>query len=209
MEAAEQYAEAYLTGLSLRPERFSKQEMRLGKTPDFRVFRDSDLVAYCEAKHVQHDEWLDQQLEAAQPLQLVGGLRPDPVFNRLTAHIHKAAQQFAAVNPQRVYPNILVLANFDRACEFRDQLLGVLTGNFYGEGSVVEPIFEQFSNGRILYEKVTIDAYVWWDGWKNDPRPRHWYWENSPRYATVSMLLKTDPAAHRKVPASQREAGTV
>ena len=196
MDAAEQFADDYLTKLSLRPERFSKQEMRQGKTPDFRVFRDSELVAYCEAKHVQHDE------------MFLSGLRPDPIFNRLTAHIHKAAQQFAAVNPNRVYPNILVFANFDRACEFRDQLLGVLTGNFYGEGGVVEPIFEQFSNGRIREEKVTIDAYLWWDGWKSDPRPRHWYWHNSPHYANVCAILQTDPAAHLRVPPSQHEAGT-
>jgi hypothetical protein len=65
-----------------------------------------------------------------------------------------------------------VLANFDTACEFRDQMLGVLTGNFYDEGGVVEPIFEQFSNCRILYEKVTIDAYVWWNGWKGEPKAK-------------------------------------
>jgi hypothetical protein len=198
MDAAEQYAEAYLTGLSLRPERFSKEEMRLGKTPDFRVFSDSDLAAYCEAKHVQHDDWLDEQLKEARPLQVVGGLRPDPVFNRLTAHIHKAAQQFAAVNPNHAYPNILVFANSDRACTFHGDLIGVLTGNFYVEGGSVEPIFEQFSNGRIKYEKVTIDLYVWWDSWKAD-RPRLWFWHNSQHYGKVCALVGSDPAVHRKV----------
>jgi hypothetical protein len=32
-----------------------------------RVFKQSELVAYCVAKHVQHDDWLDKKLEAAQP----------------------------------------------------------------------------------------------------------------------------------------------
>ena len=200
MDAAEQFAADYLKQHNLRAERVSKEELRGGKkTPDYRVFRQTELVAYCEAKHVQHDVWLDQQLESAEPLQLVGGSRFDPVFNRLTAHIHKAAQQFAAVNPERVYPNILVFANFDEACEFQDQMLGVLTGNIYAEGGIVDPIFKEFSDGRIMYEKMTIDVYIWWDGWKGNPRPRHWYWENSPHYANVCALLHTSPAAHVKV----------
>src|SRR5216684_7048277 len=98
METAELYAENYLKQHFLLPQRFSKEERREGKTPDFRVFAQSELVAYCEAKHVQRDEWLDKQLENAQPLEIVGGMRLDPIFNRLTAHIHTATKQFAAVN---------------------------------------------------------------------------------------------------------------
>ncbi len=66
---AEQFAETYLKNHSLRPERFSKKEMRAGRTADYLVFRDKKLVAYCEAKHIQRDDW-------------AGGLRSDPTFNR-------------------------------------------------------------------------------------------------------------------------------
>jgi len=72
MDTAEQFAEEFLLEQSLRPERFSKEEMRRGKTPDFRVFKQTGLVAYCEAKHVQHDDWLEKKLENAQPMELVG-----------------------------------------------------------------------------------------------------------------------------------------
>lgn len=198
MNAAERFAEDCLKNLSLRPERFSKQQMRSGKTPDFRVFKETDLVAYCEAKHVQHDDWLDDQLKTAPSLTLVGGSRPDPVLNRLTGHIHKAAQQFIAVNPKRLYPNILVFANSDTVCTFHGDLIGVLTGNFYGASGVVEPIFNEYANGRIREEKMTIDAYVWWDCWKN-AQPRIWFWRNSPHYASICSILRSDPAAHRKV----------
>src|SRR5436309_9501266 len=105
MYPAEQFAADYLQQHALRAERFSKEEMRVSKTPDFRVFRQTALVGYCEAKHVQHDDWLDEHLREAGPLQIVGGSRPDPIPNRLTGHIHKAAQQFAAVNPDRDYTN--------------------------------------------------------------------------------------------------------
>lgn len=198
MDVAEQFAGDYLTKLSLRPERFSKQEMRLGKTPDYRVFQRSDLVAYCEAKHVQNDDWLEEQLKGTRPLQIVGGPRPDPIPNRLTSHIHTAHKQFIAVNPNHDLPNILVLANSDRACTFHGDLIGVLTGNFYSEGGSVEPVFEQFSSGRIKYEKATIDLYVWWDSWKSD-RPRRWFWHNTRHYANVCALVGSSPAAHRKV----------
>ena len=199
MDIAEQFAVDYLARNSLRAERFSKAEMRLGKTPDFRVLRNTELVAFCEAKHIQHDNWLEEQLKDAAPLQIVGGPRPDPIPNRLTAHIHKAAQQFAAVNPKHDYPNILVMANTDEHCTFHGDLIGVLTGNFYGKDGVVEPIFEQFSNGRIREEKVTIDVFVWWDCWKGEQRPRLWFWHNSKHYMDMCSLLGSDPRAHRKV----------
>jgi hypothetical protein len=199
VDVAEQFAADYLNKHSLRPERFGKQEMRLGKTPDFRVFKHAELVAYCEAKHVQYDTWLDEQLKEAQPLQFVGGLRPDPIFNRLTTHIHRAAQQFVAGNPNHDYPNVLVLANSDSHSNFKDDLVAVLTGNFYGDGGVVEPIFEQFSNGRIMYEKMLPDLYVWWDCWKDAARPYLYFWENSKHFANVCALFGSDPAKHRRV----------
>jgi hypothetical protein len=171
--------------------------MRASKTPDYRVLKSADLVACCEAKHVQYDEWLDKQLVDAQPLQLVGGARHDPIFNRLTTHTHEAHKQFIAVNPRHDHPNILVFANSDRHCTFSD-LLGVLTGNFYGAGGVVEPIFKEYSDGRIMFEKMTIDVYVWWNDWQ--AVERLWFWRNSQHYANVSALLdRPDCASQGKL----------
>jgi len=196
-DVSAQFAQEYLRGHGLRAERFSKEEMREGKTPDFRVFKRTEFVAYCEAKHIQRDEWLYDQLKEASPGEIVGGLRSsDPILNRLTANIHKAAQQLAAVNSGHAYPNILVFLNSDTSCKFVGDLIGVLTGNFYGEGGTVEPIFEQFSNGRIIKEKMTIDAYVWRDSWRIH-EPKVWFWANSPHYASVSAILNSDPARHR------------
>jgi hypothetical protein len=56
MNAAEQFADDYLTKFFLRPERFSKRQMRARKTLDFRISEATNLVAYCEAKHGQHDD---------------------------------------------------------------------------------------------------------------------------------------------------------
>ena len=116
MDAAEQFACDYLKQRRLRAERFTRREMGSGKTPDYKVFNQSWMVAYCEAKHIGQDDWLYEQLRA-QPTQLaVGGLRSDPMFNRLTTHIHRAVKQFVSVNPSHEYPNILFFENSDSTC---------------------------------------------------------------------------------------------
>ena len=40
----------------LRAERFSKTEIRQGKTPDFRVFKDEALRFFCEVKSIDEDK---------------------------------------------------------------------------------------------------------------------------------------------------------
>jgi hypothetical protein len=162
---AELFAEDYLRKHSLRPERFSKQEMRAGKTPDYRVFRDIGLVAYCEVKHLQRDDW-------------AGGLRSDPIFNRISNHIHEAAQQFEAVNPDHAYPNILVFANSGSMSDSRD-LDSVITGLFHVKDATDEAIDAQFSEGRIKEEKSQIDLYIWWDTWKDNDRFSRYFLKES------------------------------
>jgi hypothetical protein len=195
----EQFAVEYLARHGLRAERFTKAEMRQGKTPDFRLFKESEFVLYCESKHVQYDEWLDRQLEDAKPLEIVGGLRHDPIFNRLAGHIHDAAKQFDAVNPEHEFPNVLIFTNSDAHCGFTD-LLSVLTGNFYAEGGAIEPIYKEISEGRIREEKLTIDLYVWLREWKGKQQKGTLYFNNgSKHYAALSALLGSDPAKHRCV----------
>jgi hypothetical protein len=155
---------AYLADRELVTTRFSKEERRSGKTPDFRVSVNETVVAYCEVKSIVRDTWLDRLLAKASPGEIRGGPRNDPIFNRLTDDIHKAVQQFDVANPDCALPNILGLVNHDRNCGFLD-LLAVLTGNFYGtEGS--QPIYRQFSEGRIKDEKARIHAYIWLDDFR-------------------------------------------
>lgn len=107
----EEFAIEWLVRHGLRAERFTKMEMRQSKTLDFRVFKGTEFVFYCESKHVQFDEWLDKELASAQPLEIVGGLRHDPIYNRLADRIHDAAKQFEAVNPDHEFPNVLIFTN--------------------------------------------------------------------------------------------------
>ena len=73
---------AWLEQCGLTATRFTQAEMQVGKTPDFRVVRGGELVAYCEVKS-PNDPWLDEKLEEVPAFTIVGGARSDPTFNRL------------------------------------------------------------------------------------------------------------------------------
>jgi hypothetical protein len=150
-------------GLGLKE--FTRHEKRRGKTPDFRVFKSENLAFFCEVKSAQEDSWLDEKFQQSPSIEIVGGLRPDPVFNRLTSHIHKASKQFSAVNPNLIYPNVLAFINFDSMSGFLD-LIGVITGSALAESGESYPIYLQYSEGRIKDEKFRIHLYLWIDEYK-------------------------------------------
>lgn len=91
----EQIIEDYLKSIGLYCIRFSKAEMRQGKTPDYRVYKNNELKFFCEVKTVE----------------AIGVGGDDPVFNKLTDDIHEAMKQFNAVNLEENYPNVLAFVN--------------------------------------------------------------------------------------------------
>ena len=99
-----------------------------GARPDFRLVSWRGFAGFCEVKSPR-DDWLDEQLEQAPPLTVVGGARSDPTFNRIARNIEKAVRQFDAVNPDHGVPNVLVLVNHDDNSGFAD-LCETLTGQF-------------------------------------------------------------------------------
>ena len=154
-------ADNFLRSYGLIPIRFTKFEIRRGKTPDFRIMNGKDLVAFCEVKSPR-DDYLDTQLAAATDREIVGGHRKDPIFNRLAGIIKKAASQFDAVNPGRDVPNILILVNHDDMSNYSD-LLETLTGMFHATNGSRYPTMISISEGRIKEKKSRIDIYFWFD----------------------------------------------
>lgn len=142
-----------LTTYGLRCKRFTKEERRRQKTPDFRVYLNEDFAFYCEVKEVAEDPWLL-------------GERPDPIFNRLSDDIHEGVKQFDGVNCDLKHPNVLALVNNDRMCGSLD-LLCVLTGHLLTKKGW-EPVYIKYSQGRIRDEKYRIDLYLWFDSFKAD-----------------------------------------
>lgn len=147
--------------LGLRLERFTRSETLAGRTPDFRVFQGDSLIAFAEVKSPR-DDWLEEQLAAAPPGEIVGGLRADSTFNRLARHINKAAQQFDAVNPDREHINVLIFVNHAADVTHRD-LIEVVTGHFRGDSGTDHPTMLHISDGIIASAKRRIDLIAWID----------------------------------------------
>jgi hypothetical protein len=144
-------------GLELK--KFSRPEMMKGRTPDYRVLHNGKLVAFCEVKSPR-DDWLDIRINSAKEGQIVGGMRDDPIFNRIARHIVKASSQFNSVNKNRDFPNILVFVNHDKISNFSD-LYETVTGDFVSEKGEHIPTVKHISEGKIREAKVIIDAYIW------------------------------------------------
>jgi hypothetical protein len=189
LNQAEQAAADFLAKRGLSLTRCSKEEIRRGQTPDFRVFRDKDFVMFCEAKHLQCDDWLYKRLENAAPGPIVGGVRADPIFNNLTNHVHEAVKQFTSVNPKHEHPNTLFLANSARVSDVLD-LIGVLDGMFRAECGVRETICTRYSEGRIRREKFMVDLIIWWNVWMS--REPQLVWHPSIHHQRVCELLGCD-----------------
>jgi hypothetical protein len=145
---SEDEAKDFLEELGLRIECFSKEEQRVGKTPDFKLYLEGDFAFFCEVKESEQNER--------------EGAFNDPAFNRLTAHIHKACKQFKSVNPNHSELNVLLIKNNDRLCEFND-LIGIITGNIYCTDGTHSKIYGNYSDGRMKDDLEEIDLIIWLD----------------------------------------------
>jgi hypothetical protein len=167
MDEDEAKVEQYFSIRGLSCSLFSKNEMRNSKTPDFRVSKNDRFAFFCEVKTSKKDSWLDEQLKKVRVGYIAGELRKDPIFNRITNDIYEASKQFDAVNPSQEFPNVLAIVNHDQQCGFND-LLAVLTGNFFADDGSMHPIYARFSEGRIKEKKDKIHLYIWIDEVKPD-----------------------------------------
>ena len=182
---------ARLADRGLSAERFSQAETQAGKTPDFRVRREGMLVAYCEVKS-PNDPWLDDLLEEAPAMTLMGGARPDPTFNRLSRLLMKADAQFAAINPTRAELNILAYVNHDNKSN-RNDLYEILTGYFRAADGTRHPTMLYIAEGRIGEAKRRIDAFLWFEGKTGRITGAIINQGDSQRLQRTCTLLRIDP----------------
>jgi hypothetical protein len=196
-EDSENLVSTFLGRYGLKTERPSKAERRQGKTPDFRVLENDALCFFCEVKSVRGDAWLDRAVAAASPMQIVGGSRPDPAFNRLTNDIHTAVKQFTAVNSDRRYPNVLAFVNYEPICGIQD-VAAVVTGNAYTDDGEVLPIYRQYSEGRMREDRLSIDLYLWLE--TNGGHNFLFIEENVLHHQTLCRCFGKNPASIKRLP---------
>jgi len=200
LSADEALVLGYWQGEGFEVGSFAKNEMRDLRTPDFRLSRDGVKVALCEVKSFQRDEWLENQLKDAALGEPAGGLRPDPIFNRISNAVHTAFKQFESVNSDHRLLNFLFLVNHDTSAKPED-LDRVLTGYEDPLHGRLDPTCTQFSEGRIREDKKRIDLYVWMDFLKPDKiPPRRLFFGNWETRESVCRLLGIDPATVKNIP---------
>ena len=187
----ENLAKKFLESRGFTCERFTKQEMKKGRTPDFRVYQNGEFRFYCEVKGILKDKWIDDLLAAVPPGEIVEGSRGYPVFNRIAKDIYEAVNQLDAVNPRLESANVIVFVNNEGShCDY-DNLLNTITGKFFSECGKIYQIYEKYSKGRIKDKKSRIHMFVWLE-----PNGKHYFLFNDIKRShdrNLCLWLGKDP----------------
>jgi hypothetical protein len=145
-------------------QKFSKEEMAKGKTPDFKLIKDSQLCGYCELKSPKDDWTFEFQ---NKPGELVMKSRQVPTSNNLTRQVESAVEQFDAVNPDHELPNVLVLVNH-AAGRTTSHLHEALAGLPVPGGPPLLPL--KLDHQKEVWKAARrVDLFLW-----VDPQERSW-----------------------------------
>jgi hypothetical protein len=157
------------------------------KTPDLKISRGAEVVAFCEVKSPQNifEERVNNAINAGQGGVIEIGYGNNYRQGRCIARAAvKAAPQFEAANPAHAVPNILILINHDEYAvveDFEQALTGYAPEG--GNHSVGEPLQNAIPE---------IDLYVWINanGRKTGQAERIIYNHKSRLKETVRALLQ-------------------
>ena len=147
-------------------QRFTKEEMAKGKTPDFKLLKGSELRGYCELKSPR-DDWVFEFPNDIKPGESVTETRPSPTSNNLARQIESAVEQFDAVNPDHKLPNVLVIVNHAPG-RTRSDLHVTLTGIQVPDGPRLFTL-KPDRQRQISEAAQRIDLFLW-----IDPQTRIW-----------------------------------
>jgi hypothetical protein len=156
----------------------------VSKTPDFKIKRGAEVVAFCEVKSPQDifDERLTDAILSGKGGIVETGYGNDYRQARcIERAAQKAAAQFHAANPAYDVPNILVVVNHDKYAVV-DDFVQSLTGTFGGRKVAQQGIQNTISE---------IDLYIWIDqtAREAEPEARIIYNHGAALKETVRALL--------------------
>jgi ribosomal protein L30 len=146
-------------GKNIVLESYSEAELRKGKTPDFKLYKDGKLCGYCELKSPR-DDFI---LEAPEPGD--AAIRKNLPFHRkLGSHIRHAGMQFEAVNPDHSVPNVMVFVTHVPDIERRD-LHATISGLPAPDGKRVFMLSRKMQE-QVLNAARKVDLFLWIDAEK-------------------------------------------
>jgi hypothetical protein len=178
-------------------QRFSKEEMAKGKTPDFKLMKGSELCGYCELKSPR-DDWVFEFPDDIKPGESVTETRRSPTSNNLARQIESAGEQFDAVNPDHKLPNVLVLVNH-AAGRTRSDLHVTVTGIRVPAGPRLYTL--KPDKQRKVWEAARrVDLFLWIDAEKRTCQ--HVYPDDAVHRAAACRLLGIEIDEHDGAPDS-------
>lgn len=163
---------------------FSKEEKAKGKTPDFKLMKDSKLCGYCELKSPR-DDWIFELPDDIKPGDPVSKTRPSPTSNNLARQIESAVEQFDAVNPDHELPNVLAIVNH-AAGRTRSDLHITVTGIQVPDGPRLYTL-KPDRQKQVWQAARRVDLFLWIDAQKRTCQ--HVYPDDAPHRAAACILL--------------------
>jgi large subunit ribosomal protein L30 len=141
-------------GIVLEP--YDNAALNRGKTPDFKLMKDGELVGYCEVKSLFDPEALDDPPEGTMAVR-----KNLPFYRKIGQNIRSAVQQLEAQNPEHDKPNVMVFVSHTPEIERKD-LIATIAGLPLPDG---KPLFMlgRKMQGQVCEAARKIDVFLWID----------------------------------------------
>jgi large subunit ribosomal protein L30 len=145
-------------GIQLEP--YTQADLKTGKTPDSKLYKNGKLCGYCEMKSPRDD----YAFEKPEPVEMA--IRKNLPFHRkLGNHIRHAGAQFHAANPEHNLPNIMVFVTHAPDIERRD-LHATIAGMPAPERGKRIFMLSRKAQEQVLNAARKIDLFLWIDAEK-------------------------------------------
>ena len=168
----------YFMSKNITAKHFPKRKE--GKKPDFELYLEKGLLAFCELKSIVDYEF--------------SGLRHDPTYNKIQNKIHTAANQFRAANPEHAVPNVIFFVNRTDKVNWGD-LWFVLTGQVMPPDCPSEIVDITYLKRLVKKDDPSIIDYIIW---ADTCRPLISYVINQRSRFTEALSNNISSAAYEK-----------
>lgn len=156
MRSGENIISDFLELFGYKPKRFSKDEMKSGRAPDFKVYVGDDLSFYCEEKtFINSSGFYENQSEKLIIIIEKGSTKS----NRLVHQFRESIKQFKAVNPRHKTLNIVAVVNHDETF-FPDEIKELFQGYAIMHNDAMICCIPAASRKRISSELSWIDGVI-------------------------------------------------